>query len=197
MLSREPLVGIPAGRKRAYPHELSGGLRQRVRIAIALSGRPQILLCDEPTTALDVTLQSQIIALLARLRSELDLSVVFVTHDFGVAAEISDRIAVMYVGEIVELGSAEDVLRSPRHPYTAGLIGALPSFYGCPRALVSIPGVPPDPLLPLPPGCTFAPRCAFARVDCRAGAYPLLPSGDERWSGCIHHAEFAHAEATA
>ena len=162
-------VRIPSPERRldAYPHEMSGGMRQRAMIALALSCRPRILLADEPTTALDATVQIQILLLLRELQRELGLSIIFVTHDIGVGVEVANRIAVMYAGRIVELGPVRDVIRQPRHPYTIGLLstrGAGGRLSG--RRLPSIPGSPPD-LSNLPPGCAFAPRCQFSVDACR------------------------------
>jgi oligopeptide/dipeptide ABC transporter ATP-binding protein len=181
------LVGIPdpAHRYDTYPHELSGGLRQRVMIAIALSLDPKLILCDEPTTALDVTIQDQILRLLASLREQLGVSVVFVSHDLAVIAETCDRVAVMYAGQIVETGPVETVFREPRHPYTLGLLRSVPSFERVRDTLSSIPGAPPDLAAP-PAGCRFHPRCPFAQTDCTAGAFPLRPLDGERATACIH-----------
>lgn len=181
-------VGIPdAGRRAdAYPHELSGGLRQRVMIAIALSANPQLILCDEPTTALDVTIQDQILKLLLSLRDELGVSLVLVSHDLAVIAQTCKHVAVMYAGQIVEAGAVENVFREPRHPYTLGLLRAVPDVDVTRARLVSIPGVPPDPAAP-PPGCPFHPRCQFAQADCTSGAFPLRPLAEERATACIHH----------
>ncbi len=160
-------IPSPARRLDAYPHEMSGGMRQRAMIALALSCQPQILLADEPTTALDATVQVQILLLLRELQSELGLSMIFVTHDIGVAVEVADRIAVMYAGRIVEIGPVRDVIRAPRHPYTIGLLstrahgGRLSG-----NRLPAIAGSPPD-LANLPPGCAFAPRCTLAADICR------------------------------
>lgn len=163
------LVRIPSPERRldAYPHEMSGGMRQRAMIALALSCRPKVLLADEPTTALDATVQIQILLLLRELQRELGLAVIFVTHDIGVAVEVADRVAVMYAGRIVETGTVRDIIRNPGHPYTIGLLrsraeGALRKG----ARLETIAGAPPD-LASLPPGCPFAPRCRFAIADCR------------------------------
>ena len=153
----------PARRARQYPHQLSGGLRQRVMIAMALAANPRILIADEPTTALDVTVQKQILELLATLRRELQLSMLFITHDLGVVAQVADRIAVMYAGRIVEYGPVLEVLRAPRHPYTAGLLRAAPRLVR--EKLTPIPGTVPS-LSSLPPGCSFAPRCPLHVPDC-------------------------------
>ena len=163
-------VRIPSPERRldAYPHEMSGGMRQRAMIALALACRPKVLLADEPTTALDATVQVQILLLLRELQRELGLSVIFVTHDIGVGVEVADRIAVMYAGRIVEIGPVRDVIRAPRHPYTIGLLstrahgGRLTG-----RRLPAIPGSPPD-LARLPPGCAFAPRCSLVDGACSA-----------------------------
>jgi peptide/nickel transport system ATP-binding protein/oligopeptide transport system ATP-binding protein len=180
------LVGIPDANRRAdaYPHELSGGLRQRVMIAIALSGEPQLLLCDEPTTALDVTIQDQILKLLLSLRERLGVSLLFVSHDLAVIAQACPRVAVMYAGQIVESGSVDAVFREPRHPYTLGLLRSVPDVDGVRVHLASIPGTPPDPAAP-PPGCPFHPRCPFAVVACTRGDFPLRPRAGDRATACI------------
>ena len=153
-------VGIPAAktRLRAFPHELSGGMQQRVMIAMALAGRPRLLIADEPTTALDVTIQAQILDLLCRMRAEYDLSVILVTHNLGIVAEIADRVAVMYAGNIVESAAASEVLRRPAHPYTRALLSAVPELGRRCGRLNTIPGVVPRPE-DYPAGCRFAPRC--------------------------------------
>jgi peptide/nickel transport system ATP-binding protein len=161
-------IPSPARRLDAYPHEMSGGMRQRAMIALALSSRPKILLADEPTTALDATVQIQILLLLRELQRELGLSVIFVTHDISVAVEVADRVAVMYAGRIVEVGAVRDVIRTPRHPYTIGLLstrGHGGRLAG--KRLPTIAGSPPD-LASLPPGCSFAPRCSLVVEQCRA-----------------------------
>jgi peptide/nickel transport system ATP-binding protein len=160
-------VGIPAPDERlaAYPHQLSGGMRQRVAIAIALLHRPQLLIADEPTTALDVTIQSQILAEVQRLCADSRTALIWITHDLAVVAGLADRVAVMYAGRIVEQGPVDDVLGAPLHPYTKGLIGSIPSRQQRGAPLVQIPGMPPSPVS-LPPGCAFAPRCARADAAC-------------------------------
>src|SRR6202043_167178 len=163
-------VQIPSARRRldSYPHEMSGGMRQRAMIALALSCSPTVLLADEPTTALDVTVQIQILLLLRELQRELGMAIVFVTHDVGAAAEISDRIAVMYGGRFVESGTAREIIRTPRHPYTEGLLAS--TVHGGMRGtkLQTIPGTPPN-LAMLPPGCAFAARCRYVVDACRQG----------------------------
>jgi peptide/nickel transport system ATP-binding protein len=172
------LVRIPSAERRldAYPHELSGGLRQRAMIAMALSCNPRLLLADEPTTALDPTVQVQVLILLRRLQRELGMGMIFVTHDLGVASEIADTIAVMYAGRIVESGPVDQVLSAPEHPYTAGLLAS--TVHGQPRDrdIDAIPGSPPD-LRRLPPGCSFAPRCLRRMADCRVAVpQPRFPA---------------------
>ena len=168
-------VRIPSAKQRLknYPHEMSGGMRQRAMIALALACSPSVLLADEPTTALDVTVQIQILLLLRQLQEELGMAVVFVTHDVGVAAEISDRVAVMYAGRFVETGAAAEVLKSARHPYTAGLLSS--TVHGALRGkeLDTIPGSPPS-LAHLPPGCAFAPRCGYVAATCLTHQPPIL-----------------------
>jgi peptide/nickel transport system ATP-binding protein len=163
------LVKVPSPERRldAYPHELSGGLRQRAMIAIALSCRPALLLADEPTTALDATVQIQVLVLLRKLQREFGMGLIFVTHDLGVAAQIADRIAVMYAGRIVEYGSAREVLMNSRHPYTMGMLASTVCDEMRGKNIEAIPGSPPD-LRALPPGCSFAARCKFAVAGCAA-----------------------------
>ncbi len=178
-------VGIPAPAERldAYPHELSGGMRQRVMIAIALACNPKVLLADEPTTALDVTIQAQILDLLERLQAELGMAVVIITHDLGIVAEFAHRVLVMYAGRVIEEGSVEAIFDRPAHPYTRGLLASLPDLEGESERLVAIPGSVPQ-LGELGPGCRFAPRCAFAEAACRAADPPLLRVGD-RAVACV------------
>ena len=162
------LVGIPAARSRVddYPHQFSGGMRQRVMIAMALSCEPKLLLADEPTTALDVTIQAQILDLIKRLRQELGMAIIMITHDLGVVAGIADRINVMYAGYIVETATADEIFHNPRHPYTLGLLRSIPRIDEPRREkLVPIEGLPPD-LIDAPPGCPFQPRCFYAVDRC-------------------------------
>ena len=163
-------VPSPERRLKAFPHELSGGLRQRAMIAVALSCRPSLLLADEPTTALDATVQIQVLIMLRKLQQDFGMGVIFVTHDLGVAAQVADKIAVMYAGRIVEYGSAQDVLMSTRHPYTLGLLASSVAGEMRDHDIEAIPGSPPD-LRDLPPGCSFAPRCRYAAAACSA-AFP-------------------------
>ncbi len=169
-------VGIPDAARRlaSYPHEFSGGMRQRAMIAIALAAGPKLLLADEPSTALDVTIQDQILKLLLRLKDELGMAVILVTHDLGVVAGTCDRVAVFYAGRVQETGTAEAIFRRPSHGYTLGLIRSLPDGRHARQRLDGIAGVPPDPLA-MPPGCRFAPRCAFVVPDCTAAPPPLRP----------------------
>ncbi|KJC45885.1 methionine ABC transporter ATP-binding protein [Bradyrhizobium sp. LTSP885] len=161
-------VGIPAPEKRidGYPHEFSGGMRQRVVIALAICAEPELIIADEPTTALDVSVQAQIIALIKRLGRDHGTAVMLVTHDMGVIAETCDRVAVMYSGRIAEIGPVQDVVRNPLHPYAKGLMGAIPTLAGEDKRLVQIPGSMPR-LSAIPPGCPFNPRCAFVFDRCR------------------------------
>jgi peptide/nickel transport system ATP-binding protein len=167
----------PAAQFDRYPHQLSGGMRQRAVIAMALSCKPAVLIADEPTTALDVTVQAQILELIRQLRSDLGSAVILVTHDMGVVAEVADRVMVMYAGRVVEHGSASELFDDARHPYTWGLLGSIPPLTGPrPRRLASIPGAPPA-LANMPPGCAFAPRCACCSAPCIERVPPLAGSG--------------------
>jgi peptide/nickel transport system ATP-binding protein len=188
-------VGVPeaARRLRAYPHELSGGLRQRVMIAMAIAGEPRVVVADEPTTALDVTVQAQILELIRSLRDELHCAFVFVTHDLGVAAQVADRIAVVYGGRLAELGPSHEVLERPSHPYTAGLLASrLDLASSRLRPLPTLPGEPPDPTAH-PPGCAFAPRCPVATDECSDGQPALVAVGEHHTSACIRPREAAGA----
>jgi peptide/nickel transport system permease protein len=186
-------VGIPdpVRRAQAFPFELSGGMRQRAMIAMAVANNPRLLIADEPTTALDVTIQAQVLDLLATLKREGDMGLVFITHSLPVVAEIADRVAVMYAGEIVEQGDAAAVFANPLHPYTAALLRSAPSEDG--RLPDGVPGSVP-PLYALPPGCVFAPRCAHRRPSCEAAHPPIVTAGAGRLTRCIRWQEIA-AEA--
>ncbi|MBM3357831.1 MAG: ABC transporter ATP-binding protein [Betaproteobacteria bacterium] len=194
------LVQIPSAKRRldAYPHQLSGGLRQRAMIAIALSCRPALLLADEPTTALDATVQIQVLLLLRRLQQELGTAMIFVTHDLGVAVEVSHRLAVMYAGRFVETGAVAEVAKRPKHPYTEGLLGS--TVHEVPKGtrLTPIPGSPPN-LAALPPGCSFALRCRYADARCTREVPPPLRVGSsgrhEHVTRCIHPERVGSAEA--
>ncbi|CAN5796642.1 ABC transporter ATP-binding protein [soil metagenome] len=189
-------VGIDPARLRAYPHEMSGGMKQRAVIAMALAREPQLIIADEPTTALDVVTQAQILARLARLRRERGMALLFITHDISVVVQTCDRVAVMYGGRIMETGPVRAVFGAPYHPYTMGLTNAFPTLAGARRELISIPGTPPDLLAPAP-GCRFAARCPFAEDVCRAEAPPLGPVAAGRAAAC-HFPERAEAfRATA
>jgi len=192
------LVQIPeaAGRLKQYPHEFSGGMRQRIMIAIALACRPHILIADEPTTALDVTIQGQILELLRGLQREINMSVILITHDLGVVASIADRVAVMYAGQIVETGTVDEIFNHPAHPYTLGLQKAIPNPLHAEdqETLLPIPGTPPDLFSP-PPGCGFEPRCPYAMEVCASFTPPIFSldrsSGSaigDRYTACwLHH----------
>jgi oligopeptide transport system ATP-binding protein len=184
-------VSIPDARQRLheYPHHFSGGMRQRVMIAMALACQPQLIIADEPTTALDVTVQAQILSLLKNLTQELNSSLVLITHDLGVVARYADRVAVMYGGRVIETASARELYKNPRHPYTEGLIRSVPSLDGNPgEPLKTIAGQPPD-LANLPPGCSFAPRCQYARDECRAAKPPIELVSPDHQRACFGYAK--------
>ena len=181
---REVGIPDPGRRSRDYPHQLSGGMRQRVMIAIAIVNRPQLLIADEPTTALDVTIQAQILELLAELRRKFNLAMLFISHDLAVVSQVCDRVAVMYAGSIVELGPARAVFTSPAHPYTRGLLHSAPTLHtDRAQALQTIEGTVP-PLTSLPPGCAFEPRCGWRVADCTRDLPPLLQIAPEHWARC-------------
>ena len=178
-------VRIPAPEKRldAYPHQLSGGMRQRVMIAMALANRPKLLIADEPTTALDVTIQAQILALVRQIQAETGTAMILITHDLGVVAEVADDVAVMYAGRIVESGSVEAIFADPQHPYTIGLFGSVPSLGRRQGRLATIKGAVP-PLELMPTGCRFAPRCPFADRRCHDEVPPTVTFGDGHSAAC-------------
>ena len=178
-------VGIPSpeARLRAYPHEFSGGMRQRVAIAIALLHRPSVIVADEPTTALDVSIQAQILLQMRDLAAEMGTALIWISHDLAVVSSLATKLAVMYAGRIVEQGPTASLLRDPRHPYTAGLIASLPAMSAPGEPLAQIPGTTPS-LLSLPPGCPFAPRCAHATSEC--SAEPEMTSQSDRGWRCFH-----------
>ncbi|WP_234314832.1 ABC transporter ATP-binding protein [Streptomyces sp. NRRL F-5135] len=179
-------VGIPAAKDRAgdYPHQFSGGMRQRIMIAMALALEPALIIADEPTTALDVTVQAQVMDLLAELRRELAMGLVLITHDLGVVADVADRIVVMYAGRIVESAPVRDIYRRPAHPYTEGLLESVPRVDRKGRELYAIKGLPPNPRR-IPPGCAFHPRCPRAREVCRTEVPPQFEVAPERTSACF------------
>ena len=179
-------VGIPEpeARVRQYPHEFSGGMRQRVMVAMALSCEPKLIIADEPTTALDVTIQAQILDLLKDLAAERELALLIITHNLGVVARYADRINVMYAGRFIESGTCKDIFADPRHPYTLGLLESIPRL-DQPKGskLIPIPGQPPD-LADLPPGCNFQPRCRFAQERCAVEYPDVTDIGNGHWSAC-------------
>jgi oligopeptide/dipeptide ABC transporter ATP-binding protein len=177
-------IALPAQRLDEYPHQLSGGMRQRTMIAIALSCNPRLLLADEPTTALDVTIQAQILELLRDLQEEFRMTVVLITHDLGVVAQYVDRVMVMYAGRVVEEAGVEDLFADPRHPYTEGLLRSIPSLEDESDRLQAIRGVVPSPF-DLPRGCRFGPRCGYVRPPCDLADPPLLDAGPARRAACI------------
>jgi peptide/nickel transport system ATP-binding protein len=185
-------VGIPAADQRldAYPHEFSGGMRQRVVIALALAAEPELVIADEPTTALDVSVQAQVIAVLKRLTRDRGTAVILITHDMGVIAETADRVAVMYAGRIVEIGPVREVIQHPRHPYTRGLMGSIPTLMDSRSRLEQIPGTMPR-LSEIPPGCAFNPRCPLAFARCQVER-PVLTSHGPAQAAC-----FALEDATS
>ncbi len=182
------MVGIDPKRAKSYPHELSGGMKQRVVIAMALALRPPLVIADEPTTALDVVVQAQIMNLLKRLQREHQMSIILITHDLSLIAEMAEKVAIMYAGKIVELGTAEQVFLNPQHPYTRGLLASIPRLTGDIHKLEFIPGVPPDLSNP-PPGCRFAPRCKFKFEPCDKEEPPVTEVEPGHYVSCWLHAE--------
>lgn len=171
------LIGINPERKKDYPHQFSGGMKQRVIIAMALACSPELLIADEPTTALDVTIQAQVLELMANLKKEFSMGMILITHDLGIIAKVCDRVAVMYAGEIVETGTFEDFfLQDEHHPYTDGLFGCIPDIYGDAKRLTSIKGLPPNPMK-LPAGCKFHPRCEKCTAECSSNLPPDYVKG--------------------
>jgi oligopeptide/dipeptide ABC transporter ATP-binding protein len=180
----EVAISDPARRARDYPHQLSGGMRQRVMIAMAIVNRPQLLIADEPTTALDVTIQAQILDLLAQLRAKFGLAMLFISHDLAVVWRVADRVAVMYAGNLVELGSKRDIFQAPAHPYTRGLLRSVPDLKtDRSRLLQTIEGTVP-PLHAMPPGCAFEPRCEFRLPECSRAMPALVEVGAGHWARC-------------
>ncbi|MFJ5058333.1 ABC transporter ATP-binding protein [Streptomyces nigra] len=187
-------VRIPGARERVkqYPHQFSGGMRQRIMIAMAIALEPALIIADEPTTALDVTVQAQVMDLLAELRREYKMALVLITHDLGVVADVADRIAVMYAGRIVESAPVQDIYKAPAHPYTRGLLESVPRLDLKGRELTAISGLPPN-LTRIPPGCAFHPRCPMARDVCRTDEPQLYPVSETRGSACHFRTECLHA----
>jgi len=184
-------VGLDPRFMQKYPHEFSGGQRQRIAIARALALQPKVIIADEPVSALDVSIQAQILNLLAQLVRDMNLSLIFIAHDLSVVKHISDRIAVMYLGKIVELGPAADVIERPRHPYTRALVSAIPTpdpDAERARQRIMLPGDPPSPINP-PAGCAFHPRCQYAQEKCKAAIPPLMPAGPNREAACVRLGE--------
>ena len=182
------LVGISRDRFKEYPHQFSGGMKQRVVIAIALACNPDLLIADEPTTALDVTIQAQVLELIAELQKKQNSAMILITHDFGVVAKSCDTVAVIYAGQIVEYGTKEQIFRTPMHPYTQGLFEAIPHLTTDVDRLKPIIGLPPDPTA-LPSGCYFSPRCPYATALCKTGPVPVQKTQDGHMSRCIRQME--------
>ncbi|CAN7421143.1 ABC transporter ATP-binding protein [Phyllobacterium sp. LjRoot231] len=183
LLDRVGIADAPR-RLKQYPHELSGGTNQRVMIAIALAGEPDVLIADEPTTALDATIQAQILDLIRDIRRDTGMGLVLISHDLGVVADLCDRVAVMYAGRVVETAATDTLLHHPQHPYTRGLLAALPTLYGPRVRLTPIPGTVPPPDT-MPPGCAFAPRCRSATAVCQASVPTLVTVGTDHQAACV------------
>lgn len=178
------MVGISADRAHEFPHQFSGGMKQRVIIAIALACNPALLIADEPTTALDVTIQAQVLDMISALKARLNTAMLLITHDLGVVAQNCDRVAIIYAGEIIELGDLNDIFKGPKHPYTQGLLGSIPSLTKDVKRLSPIKGLMPDPTN-LPPGCKFAPRCKFVTDECHLAIPTLYQVGEGHFARCI------------
>jgi peptide/nickel transport system ATP-binding protein len=178
------MVGIPASRYRDYPHQFSGGMKQRVVIAMALACSPDLLLADEPTTALDVTIQAQVLDIIKGLQEKLNTAMIMITHDLGIIAEVCDDVAVIYAGEVIESGNLEEIFDHPTHPYTIGLFGSLPDINSDVERLSPIAGMPPDPSN-LPQGCAFSPRCPHATEECKKSKVTLQNLGGTHYCRCI------------
>jgi oligopeptide/dipeptide ABC transporter ATP-binding protein len=189
-------VKMPEARKRMkmYPHEFSGGMRQRAMIAMAIANNPDLIIADEPTTALDVTIQAQVLALLKKAQEETGAATILITHDLGVVAELADRVVVMYAGRIAETAGVRELFARPRHPYTMGLLASLPRMDTDVDRLDPIPGNPPN-LADPPPGCPFHPRCPIARDRCGEERPPLIPVAKDHYSACFFHEELAGVDA--
>ncbi|MBQ9262593.1 MAG: ABC transporter ATP-binding protein [Clostridia bacterium] len=182
------MVGIPAERFNEYPHQFSGGMKQRVVIAMALACNPELLLADEPTSALDVTIQAQVLEMINELKQRFNMAMILITHDLGVVAETCQRVAIIYAGQIVEIGTKEEIFRHPAHPYTQGLFGSLPNMNSGAKRLHPIVGMPPDPTN-LPKGCPFAPRCPHATDQCRAAEIPMKTLTEDHSCRCLLQTE--------
>jgi oligopeptide/dipeptide ABC transporter ATP-binding protein len=184
------MVGIPSPKQRLkeYPHQLSGGMRQRVMIAMALACKPKLLIADEPTTALDVTIQAQILELMKELRQEINSAIILITHDLGVVSEMCSHVAVMYAGQIVETCAVSELFKQPLHPYSEGLLFSIPVISKRTSAtrerLFAIEGSVPSPFA-MPPGCAFSPRCKYARTECNGNLPPLVPAGEDHLVRCL------------
>lgn len=179
------LVGLDPNIKTEYPHQYSGGMRQRAVIAMALSCHPDIIIADEPTTALDVIVQDQLLKKIREVQEQLEMAMIYISHDIAVIAEVTERVGVMYAGKLVEMAASEEIFHHPLHPYTMGLMSSFPSIIGEKTALVTIPGEPPDLLAP-PPGCRFHPRCPFATEICRTDVPEFKEHVSGHWAACWH-----------
>ncbi|MEX0921987.1 MAG: ABC transporter ATP-binding protein [Rhodovibrionaceae bacterium] len=185
------LVRVPSPERRvdSFPHELSGGMRQRAMIAMALSSKPKLLIADEPTTALDVTVQAQILQLMQTLQEEFGMAILLITHDLGVVAQFAERVVVMYAGKVVETAEISDAFKEPLHPYTEGLLGSIPPLHHDVEELLAIEGVVPAPF-EMPPGCRFHPRCIYGRPSCTRRSPPLMQLRQNHRAACIRHTDY-------